>query len=58
MRGKFLKFVRNEVEERRRLEKTWFLFAVYVDRLLIKSIKKCDVLCNNFYAERIQLQQI
>jgi hypothetical protein len=40
MRGEFLKFARNEVEESRILERTWFLFAVYVDRLLIKNIKK------------------
>jgi hypothetical protein len=43
MRGEFLKFARNEVEERRILEKTWFLFAVYVNRLLTKRIK--DVTC-------------
>jgi hypothetical protein len=58
MRGEFLKFALNEVEERRILEKPWFLFAIYVDRLLIKCIKRCDMLCNSFYVERIQLQHM
>ena len=58
MRGEFLKFARNEVEERRILEKPWFLFAIYVDCLLIKCIKRCDMICTSFYVEKIQLQQI
>ena len=57
MRGEFLKFALNEVEERRILEKPWFL-VIWEDRLLIKCIKRCDMPCNSCYVERIQLQQI